>query len=201
MNRSNTEKSNEINNQSNSFLLNNDIDNVKEQNFITQLNKNKTNDSNNKHNIKIENSSKNIQKKTKVKLHSNSRSSSCFTKNNSSTQTIQQHLLSHKNLKKKIENQNLLFSSKFEDQINKSDFHDENHSKIIKKPNTYKKKFIKKSSKKRLSLSKDNYNYSDLIRTTKSLKTPKYIKNITPQSTNKKKNSNSSISHTSKTIQ
>ena len=105
MNRDIPEKSSEIFNQSNSLLLNKDTNNSKGQNSIVHLNKNKKKDtSHNKYNMKITNSSKNIRKKIKVKLYSNSESSPCLSKNCSSKFITQRRLFSHESLNKILNN-------------------------------------------------------------------------------------------------
>ena len=198
MKRSITEKKNDVSSQSNSILLNKETNKLNKQSSIMHLNNNKIENSNKEHNIKINNSTKSFQKKTKVIVYSNSTSSPCLSKKNSPKNTTRPRLYSFENFNKKRKNQNLSYLQKFENRIYNSDTQDENHLKNKQKHNTKLKKTIKKESQKKLPSSKDNLNdYSDIIQSPKSIITPKNLKNTSPQLKQRKYTSTTSYSPTS----
>ena len=184
MNKSYTEKSNEKSNQSVSLLLNKDTNNSREQNSINNLNKNTKTYSSNKYNTKIVKSSENFRKKKIVKLPSYSPCSSYLLKNQSFNKNTHRNLFFHEN-SNKIINKKIISIAKSERQIKKIILHDKKHSQNKQKHISKIEKSNKNNSKK--NLSNDNYNNNlNVIRTTKSLKTPKIFINTIPQFRRKK---------------
>ena len=190
INKSHTEKSNETFNQSNSLLLNKDIYNCKEQNSINERIKNKKKDSSNYCYLKSVKSSENIRKKTIAKLSSNSISNSCLSKNPNSKKTLRGVLFSRENSYNIISNR-ILCHPKSEEHIKKINFHEENNSQNKRKNILTKKRYIKNQLKNKLLNDKNN-NYPNIIRTAKSLKTPKMLKNDNPLKKRKNTTTNSS---------